>query len=653
MSSLPPSFGQRGVGWRTGRGRFRRRLRRLWSRLCRPVTRLRRRNRASPGPPPRIDKKRHWRGSSPLKRGVRFLVYGGGLLLLGVLIWAVPAALRHRSFALDNRCQQRALSCGVLASFLVPLLTLALVSAFFLLGRLWYLRKRYLRTARSRPQDVVPTAGSVIGDVVGRDELCRVMIADLRDARTRRPHVVVGGIGTGKTALLVRLTKLLARQRAVPVAVRLRDAQKSLDFRELARKRFIADLESGILSDTEGEKVWRQLLKEGRIVVLADGLEEALIGPEAVNERDNLIRLAIRQANKDELPLIIASRPHNPLRGSEAALVELEPLSEEAALDYIQLGDPIEDEQRIDWIVETADVTETPLYLQIARQLHRNGLLVHVSANPDDQQLDTRGVDRAELRVGLLETWEQALVEGHFPPGVALSREDRLATIEQLSVLACIGMRHDTLQVELEEFETLVKRDRNGQSVPIIEEVDKRLKATGHSFDVRLAATWGTQLQLVEAQENAVRFPHSILQAYLGSRLIGYAMANRKFQKDAFGEAGREMLIALVMHSRAIRQQHGPAERDLATSVPAGSNPTAPDPPGADPMAPDSTAPDPAVPDPLGAKPTGSDPAEGGNLRALMQPSAWRSSRPCCARCCARLRANAWTRRPLICLRPR
>ena len=171
---------------------------------------------------------------------MRVFVYGCGLLLLGVLAWAVDAALRGNSL-MDSRCTQRALSCGVLASFLVPLLTLALVSAFFLLGRLWYLRRRYLRMARAKPQDVVPTAGSIIGDVVGRDELCRVMIADLRDARTRRPHVVVGGIGTGKTALLVRLTKLLARQRAVPVAIKLRDAQESLNFRELARKKFITD----------------------------------------------------------------------------------------------------------------------------------------------------------------------------------------------------------------------------------------------------------------------------------------------------------------------------------------------------------------------------------------------------------------------------
>src|SRR5207248_6466474 len=142
------------------------------------------------------------------------------------------------------------------------------------------------------------TAGSIIGDVVGRDELCRVMIADVRDVSTRRPHVVVGGIGTGKTALLVRLAQLLAKQHAVPVAVRLRDAQDKLDFGELARKKFLADLQSSLLSDTEPEKVWRQLLQESRVVVLADGQAEARIVKEPQAERHPVIRLSIPQTNQ-------------------------------------------------------------------------------------------------------------------------------------------------------------------------------------------------------------------------------------------------------------------------------------------------------------------------------------------------------------------
>ncbi len=62
---------------------------------------------------------------------------------------------------------------------------------------------------------------------------------------------------SGKTALLVRLTKLLAGTSggAVPVAVRLRDAREGLDFAELAREKFIADLQSSILYDNEGHSL--------------------------------------------------------------------------------------------------------------------------------------------------------------------------------------------------------------------------------------------------------------------------------------------------------------------------------------------------------------------------------------------------------------
>lgn len=113
-----------GAEQRPGRSRFRRRLHRLRSRLHRTAARIRNGSRSRPGPPARVDRKRQWRGSSPLKRSARIFVYGGGLLFLGLLAWAVVAALTRRSVALDNRCDQRALSCGVLASFLVPVLTL-------------------------------------------------------------------------------------------------------------------------------------------------------------------------------------------------------------------------------------------------------------------------------------------------------------------------------------------------------------------------------------------------------------------------------------------------------------------------------------------------------------------------------------------------
>ena len=113
----------------------------------------------------------------------------------------------------------------------------------------------------------------------------------------------------------------------------------------------------------------------------------------------------------------------------EAAIVELEPLTEEAALEYIRRQEPDEDLHSVDWVIETADIAEAPFYLQITRQLHQARLLERSLPKRSDRQLDTRSVDRAELRFRLLRTWENALVEGHFAPGVPLSRLDREATV--------------------------------------------------------------------------------------------------------------------------------------------------------------------------------------------------------------------------------
>jgi hypothetical protein len=528
-------------------GRFRLRLRRLQSRALWPLRRMfksrriRRRRRS-------VDERRTWVGGRPLVGIVEIACIVAGVVLLAsvaralyVVITGKPSSFLGVNF--DAACRNTGFSCDILAGTLGPLFSVAFLYALFLLVRLWLVRGPYVRKAREKPERVVDTAGSIIGEVVGRDELCHVMIEDLRDRDTRRPHVIVGGVGTGKTALLVRLTQLLAERGAVPVPVRLRDAGE-LDFRELARKRFVADANTALMSDAEGEKIWRQLCRSDRVVVLADGLEEALLEDK---ERDNRIRLAIRQAGEHQLPLIIASRPHEPLRDMEATIVELEPLSEEAALEYLKRGSG-EDERRLDWVVETADVAETPLYLQITRQLQRAGLMEHLTARRTDRRLDTRGVDRAELRQRLLETWTQALIDGHFATGVPLSREDRQATVDQLSALACIGLQRDRLQVKFDDFEALRKR---ASPPPLIEVVEDRLKAVRHRFDIRLAATWGMRLGLVEMRGNGVRFPHSLIEAYLGSRVIDLAMLDPEFAENAMEDPGREFLIALVMNSRA------------------------------------------------------------------------------------------------------
>jgi len=452
----------------------------------------------------------------------------------------------------DRRCSSLGFSCGIVTNILASGVLVALAFTF-VLWRLFGLQRRYRIRALAESRELVPTAGAIIDKVVGRDDLCKTVMADLHDRGTR-PHIIAGGVGTGKTAVLVRLTELLAEKHAIPVPIRLRDATPDFDFETLARDRFLSEVNPGLISFAEGETIWRRLLRDGKIIVLADGLEEAL-GSEP--ERDNIIRSAIRKAHQQHLPLVIASRPHDPLRATDAAILTLEPLSYEAALAYIG-GGTGEDERRLAWIVETADVVEAPIYLQITRELKDKGLLEPTSAGQHGV-VDTRGVDRSKLRLSLLETWERAVIAGHLREDVPLNRAERQAAIEHMSALACVGLKLDQLEVEFDAH-----RDK-----ALAAEVRRRLMAIDqqagqapgvHNVDVRLAAAWAAQLDLVELRGNSVRFPHSLMQAYLGSRLLDTALADPDYLKQAVKrpKPGREFLIALVLRSRG-SQRTGPA----------------------------------------------------------------------------------------------
>jgi hypothetical protein len=445
----------------------------------------------------------------------------------------------------DRRCSSLGFSCGIVTNILASGVLVALASSF-VLWRLFGLQRRYRLRAIIESRELVPTAGAIIDKVVGRDDLCKAVMADLHDRGTR-PHIIAGGVGIGKTAVLVRLTELLAERHAIPVPIRLRDAAPDFDFETLARDRFLSEVNPGLISFAEGETIWRRLLKDGKVIVLADGLEEALGGEP---ERDNIIRSAIRKAHQQRLPLVIASRPHDPLRATDAAILTLEPLSYEAALAYIGGSGTGEDERRLAWIVETAEVVEAPIYLQITRELKLQGLLEPASAGQHGV-VDTRGVDRSKLRLSLLETWERAVIAGHLREEVPLNRAERQAAFEHMSALACVGLKLDQLEVEFDAH-----RDK-----ALMAEVRRRLaeidqqagQAPGvHNVDVRLAAAWAAQLDLVELRGNSVRFPHSLMQAYLGSRVLDTALQDPDYLKQALKrpKPGREFLIALVLRSR-------------------------------------------------------------------------------------------------------
>ena len=538
--------------------------------------------------PGSVDRPKYWRG----RPGLTVTAWVSGILAALLLAWMARAV--YVAFILrkpwsvppnaDRMCSGVAVSCGALTGWATSLLSIALASVVFLLWRFWRVERRYLARARAQARALVPTAGPMFGTIVGRDTLCHVIMEDLRDRRSRRPYVLVGGVGTGKTAVLVLLTEMLASHKAIPVPIRLRDADP-LDFAELARNRFMEIINKDLASAAEGEKIWRRLLSDGRVVVLADGLEEALSGTKDEEERDSKIRFAIRKAYDERLPLLIASRPHTPLRDMDAAVHELEPLSEDAALSYVEEDGPTEDERRLNWIMKTADASDAPLYLQVTKQIYGLDMLDHIASRQADL-LGTPGHDPSSLRVRLLKTWEEALLRGDLRPDVPLRPDEREVALDWLSALACAGLRDDSLEVRLD---SLLGEEISNAVHKRLGDIDDRTggKFRLRSVDVRLAAAWAARLGLVEPLPGRVRFQHSLIQAYLGSRLMHAALRDTGYVGDALkyvddkrngapvrrpdgrgaqvpaphdasahtapGERpgpGREFLIALVLHSR-------------------------------------------------------------------------------------------------------
>jgi hypothetical protein len=406
-------------------------------------------------------------------------------------------------------------------------------------------RLDYAEKARDEPLELVPTAGTIIDQIVGRDTLCESLAASLRERRGR-PQVVVGDIGAGKTAVLVRLTQLLAGQGTIPVPIRLPPDDFDLDFETLAQEQFLSEVNADLLSAADGETTWRRLRRERKVCVLADGIDDVLAGEP---ERDSIIRDAIRKARRQHLPLVLVSRSYAPFGTTDAAILTLEPLSHEVALAYCDATPAQQDQRRLGWVLGRAEVVDAPVYMQVTRELDLKGLLW--PAGPGDL-VQTEDVDRARLRCALLETWCRAIIAGYLGDSAPLNRPERVAALEHASALACAGLRLGRREVRFDEL-----RDE-----PVLAEVRRRLaaadqeagRAAGVQYvDVRLAAEWAAELGLLEVRRSIVRFPHSEMQAYLGARLLDAAVRDPEYVRQAMEYPGpsREFLIALVFNSRA------------------------------------------------------------------------------------------------------
>jgi hypothetical protein len=451
------------------------------------------------------------------------------MLLIGLSLFALLSWIfgdEKGWLSLDRHCDNNDFSCGALVEIVPTALTLSVTFALFVYWRVRRVARTHLRDAKEEPWRLVPTATEM--DVVGRDGICSIIERDLEYSAGRRPQIIVGGIGEGKTAVVVRLTQELARQGAVPVPIQLSGAKDPVNFTQLAKERFLDRVDEGLLTEDEGDKVWRRLCRDDRVVVLADGLEEALQGSDG---RVTAIRRGVEEARKGKLPLVITSRPDEALRGLNAALIRLEPLSQSATVDYLSAaGDHDRDEVRR--LAETAQLAESPLYLKLAHELLANdgNASTILSANGG----------RVAARVEVLNRWRQAMIEGTLLGGMHMD-DERKAAFSGLESMACMALRGGGVDLELEAVPKWPYAKAEARDSP------------------NLVTNVAEDMGIVERRGPTIRFRHGVLEAYLGARglpplIDGSAGAAADdwhgkpyLEREVLERPSRELLLALVI----------------------------------------------------------------------------------------------------------
>lgn len=363
-----------------------------------------------------------------------------------------------------------------------------------------------------------------LGGVVGRDDVCKLILSDLEVSAARRPQLVVGELGTGKTALLARLAQHAARRGLVPVVVGLEDEATGLDLLAQARRAFARAM-ADRLAESEADRIWNQLLNADRTMVLVDNVDVALHrGPGAVTE----VRVSIEEAMLKGQRLVLAGRPRGALEYLDAVLRRLEPLPDHVVADYIARRHAADD-QRAQWMTAALRIGGLPTLMSIAAELAGVWRLSAAAGGPD-----LRGVTGRIARVRLLEAWLGALTSGAIVWSVPLAAEQRADALAGVGSLAATATSRGSRRIAFSQHESADARFGLREA---------------WDGDVPLAATRGARLGLLDIVRGGVRFRDSTMQAYLAGRFVASMSAVRQasYWEATLTSPTRELMAALSL----------------------------------------------------------------------------------------------------------
>jgi hypothetical protein len=467
-----------------------------------------------------------WSGWSPWPRRAQLLGLQA-LVPIGIagVTWVAVTFLHPASTTCSRACS---LGINLASSAVVAALGLL---AFALRTRAYVLR-RYLQTARTAPEQLVWPLGRGPGlhEIARRRDLCRDLVHELR-IDGRNVPAVTGDAGSGKTTLMASLAAELAGRGAVPVYVPLRNQRYPFELRKLARDCFLRQVEGRLTSEAAGDRLWRYIWRWRLVVILADGLDEA-VGNTDVLDATELAAGVIDAEGRRPGRVVVSSRPG--AIGLGYTVFALEPLDQEESVKLIEarakaLGGPgrrgssgtgavatkqakaaVELTPNAGQIAESLDVAAAPFYLRIVSRLLDMGCARDVLEAGEVREAGEalHRVDRSRdaVRGDLIGRYVRASLRyrAHELSGAAGEQIDQLAKL-------ALGMsRAGDL--------AFVCVDSEPPGEPRSPSAEATVIADGRRLEF-IANARGDQQKL--------RFAHPLLQAYLASlRLSGSESEN-------------------------------------------------------------------------------------------------------------------------------
>jgi hypothetical protein len=449
-----------------------------------------------------------WPATYKLRR--RRIVVAAAFLGAGFLVYAL-------SRPQDTKCQVA--SCDLVVNFANSVLVAMLAYAgYFAFTRGW-VQLRYQRRARREPQRLLSGHHDIpeLEQISWRSALLLQIGERVRDRSDENepPHsrevpLVLGEIGAGKSTFMVTLAAYLARRGVVPILVSLRNEQPPFDIPELARKRFLRHVDHPLLSATAADRLWRQLWHRHLVVVLVDGLDEALGQGQLVDARE----LADGLVDSSSTRLVASSRPESLVSRRGFAVLELEPLSRTELIGRLARkrrgAAPSLSESEASLLVETLGLPSTPFYLDVWNRLvqesapHSPGrraasdsaermkeLVEAICGAPESGASPSH--DRARVR--LLDRHLRRVIERTHRE-FAIPPQETEACVAQLAALA-----YEHLGSKSIDHEQLVGADMGRDQVARAIVVGRRLGLLAEN----------------QTRDSSIRFRHPIFQAYLAS----------------------------------------------------------------------------------------------------------------------------------------